>query len=129
MSDFNSELDSQFNESQRAEPLQCGHPPELRVYSIESEYAYCELCECQSRLRDALEMERVLSREKAARVYYQDIVYHVCNVLDRIMGNKATQGTGIVCGTVETPTRQVQEAMDELAMLFVQQARKNQGGK
>ncbi len=54
--------------------------------------------------RDA-ENER-LRREKAARVYYQTIVYEVCNVLDGIEG-----GSKIVCGTVETPTTEVQVSM------------------
>ena len=42
------------------------------------------------------EIER-LQREKAARVYYQDLVYYACNVLDRILGGVT------VTGTLETP--------------------------
>lgn len=41
--------------------LPCGHHDSLLVKSIESDYQYCQLCECQSQLRDALTMERELS--------------------------------------------------------------------
>jgi hypothetical protein len=53
-----------------------------------------------------------LREEKEARIYYQDIVYHVCNVLDKMDGKKP--GLGIVCGTSKTPARNVQERMDKL---------------
>lgn len=52
-----------------------------------------------------------LQREKQARIYYQNIVYHVCSVLDAIEGRHISDGTGIVCGTLETPATGVQEAM------------------
>lgn len=39
--------------------------------------------------------------EKRRRVYYQDIVYQICNALDRMGGT-------IVCGTVEEPSTAVQ---------------------
>lgn len=50
--------------------------------------------------------------EKQRRIYYQDIVYHVCNVLDRIDGKRA--GHGIVCGTADEPCRDVQDRMDRM---------------
>lgn len=50
--------------------------------------------------------------EKARRVYYQDIVYSVCSVLDEIDGRKA--GSGIICGTAETPSTEVQDRMKRL---------------
>lgn len=43
--------------------------------------------------------------EKDRRVYYQSIVYDVCNSLGRIFVKS------IVCGTVEFPSKQVQENM------------------
>ena len=46
--------------------------------------------------------------EKALRVY-QDIVYYVCNALDRINRRKP----GVVCGTFET--RNVQQQIDAVA--------------
>ncbi len=49
--------------------------------------------------------------EKKRRIYYQNIVYHVCNALDRIFAKRPTRGEGIVCGTVDTPTQQVEAAM------------------
>lgn len=57
------------------------------------------------------EIER-LRREKDARVYYQNIVYAVCNVIDEIDGAKP--GIGIVCGTLERPSDEVQKRMQVL---------------
>ena len=81
------------------------------------------------RLREELEAERLwikegrklhevqkteigrLQREKAARVYYQNIVYATCTTLDAIEGRSIRHGKGLVCGTLETPSTEVQEAM------------------
>jgi len=52
--------------------------------------------------------------EKNRRIYYQDIVYSVCNSLDRIFGNRIQRGEGVVCGTFETPTTNVQDLMKEV---------------
>lgn len=38
--------------------LPCGHPAALLVKSVESDYQYCDLCECRKRRNDAEEMER-----------------------------------------------------------------------
>jgi len=65
---------------------------------------------------EALERVKVKLREhldeKARRVYYQDIVYYVCNVLDKIDGKHV--GHGLVCGTLKTPITEVQDRMDRL---------------
>lgn len=50
-------------------------------------------------------VESTIDKEKQRRVYYQDIAYSVCNQIDRVF----TPNT--VCGTVDTPTTQVQERM------------------
>ena len=47
-------------------------------------------------------------KEKRRRVYYQDIVYAVCNRLDRV-----TPGT-TVCGSWAEPSTQVQDRMDDV---------------
>ena len=62
-----------------------------------------------NQLREARAENELLRREKAARVYYQTIVYEVCNVLDALRGDGK-----IVCGTVEAPTSEVQVAMKRL---------------
>ena len=64
-----------------------------------------------AKLRD--ENER-LQREKDARVYYQSIVYAVCSALDAIDGNSIACATGIVCGTLETPSAEVEDRMKRL---------------
>ena len=51
--------------------------------------------------------------EKERRIYYQDIVYTVCNFLDKIDG-KRTGRNGIVCGTADSPSRAVQDRMELL---------------
>ena len=51
-----------------------------------------------------------LRREKDSRTYYQGIVYQVCNVLDQISGNEEK----IVCGTLEMPTTEVVDAMQQV---------------
>lgn len=53
-----------------------------------------------------------LQREKDARMYYQEIVYRVCTMLDNIYGKKP--GHGVVCGTLETPSDEVQKTMRAL---------------
>lgn len=35
-------------------------------------------------------------REKESRIFYQDLVYHACGMLDRLLGGNT------VCGTLET---------------------------
>jgi hypothetical protein len=62
-----------------------------------------------------------IADEKQRRVYYQNIVYSVCNSLDRInraggiLGLVRETGTShIVCGTVDTPTTEVQDLMREV---------------
>lgn len=47
-------------------------------------------------------------KEKERRIYYQDIVYKVCNLLEKATGSK------IVCGTVEEPSTQVQSILERL---------------
>lgn len=48
--------------------------------------------------------------EKDRRVYYQDIVYDVCHVLDQISG-VTEPVNGITCGTATTPSTRVKIAM------------------
>jgi len=50
--------------------------------------------------------------EKKRRSYYQSIVYDVCNLLDTAMGSQP--GKGLVCGTVDNPSSEVQCALKEL---------------
>ena len=52
------------------------------------------------------------SRERDRRVYYQDIVYEVCNLLDELDGKSV--GTGLVCGTIDFPRSEVQDRLGEL---------------
>lgn len=50
--------------------------------------------------------------EKDRRVYYQDLVYEVCRLIDVANGNMP--GKGIVCGTIEEPSTQLQQAVTVL---------------
>lgn len=53
---------------------------------------------------------KTLEDENRRRVYYQDIVYAVCNILDRRFGSKSRT----VCGTVSEPSTEVQDRCEEL---------------
>ena len=57
-------------------------------------------------------MRETPATEKHRRIYYQSIVYAVCNSLDAIDGKQP--GHGIVCGTLEEPTSQVEDRMRKL---------------
>ncbi len=72
-----------------------------------------EICEKIARLFWERHIQS-LQREKDARIYYQNIVYAVCSALDWIDDKTVTNGTGIVCGTLETPTTEVQDRMKKL---------------
>ena len=52
--------------------------------------------------------------EKQRRIYYQDIVYSVCSILDDIEGQHISAGSGIVCGTVNHPSTEVQDRVKGL---------------
>lgn len=47
--------------------LPCGHPLQLLIKSVESNYSFCELCECQSLKKDAQQREQELSTALAAK--------------------------------------------------------------
>ena len=79
----------------------CKTPPPIVRHAITAEYI-AEL-ETANAAQDR-EIER-MKREKDARVYYQGIVYAVCNEIDQI------SGTRLVCGTPAEPSTEVQEAM------------------
>jgi len=57
--------------------------------------------------------------ESARRVYYQNIVYDICNILDRYQGGKSKS---LVCGTVNSPTTEVQDAVRKLCDRLMEQA-------
>ena len=49
--------------------------------------------------------------EKQRRVYYQDIVYTVCNVIDRW---KRHNLVGVACGTASEPSHEVQDKIADM---------------
>lgn len=57
--------------------------------------------------------------EKQRRIYYQDIVYQVCSVLDGLEGRNLIKGDLIICGTVEQPSTEVQDVAKKLAGIQV----------
>lgn len=61
-----------------------------------------------------VEFEERVREERERRIYYQDIVYAVCSALDEIDGNHVSKGTGIVCGTLGSPSTEVQDRMKRL---------------
>ena len=98
--------------SQRTEAVNVRKVATAAVAEIEQLRESNELKE-QERLACAAEVER-LQREKQARIYYQNIVYDVCTTLDAIERRNIRHGKGIVCGTLETPEAEVQEAIQRI---------------
>ena len=100
------------------ERMQCGHLRSSIVTSVESGANWCGECDMQSRLSDAVQMEKhnkeQWDSEKERRVYYQNIVYAVCNLLDSHLGY--TPGQGIVTGTVETPSTMVSDTLEKVLL-------------
>ncbi len=58
----------------------------------------------------ALNQPQTASKEKERRIYYQDIVYAVCNLIDRHRRDKRKT----VAGTIGTPSTDVQESLASL---------------
>lgn len=53
-----------------------------------------------------------LAKEKERRTYYQSILYHVCNWIDKTLGNS---GPHVVsCGQLDAPSDGVQHALDRI---------------
>ena len=71
-----------------------------------------EIDECLARRGDPYKAE--LTRLKAEKKYYQDIVYDLCNRIDAWYGHSPSKGGGLVCGTSCHPTRQVQDSVTKL---------------
>jgi hypothetical protein len=86
--------------------LLCDDCRELGRITLERNRLIDELRQLKSRLaaeRDA---------EKERRIYYQNIVYSVCNSIDQCFGSRP--GMGVVCGTADEPTTEVQQAISHL---------------
>ncbi|MCK5610047.1 hypothetical protein KAR91_49700 [Candidatus Pacearchaeota archaeon] len=50
--------------------------------------------------------------EKERRIYYQSIVYDICNIVDQY--NQSSLSDGVVCGTAENPTDELQELLKKI---------------
>ena len=69
---------------------------------------------CRYLLGKIVEEERErLREEKKRRVYYQNIVYQCCNALDGPR-HCSTSGGSLVCGTIEEPQTEVQDAVQSV---------------
>jgi hypothetical protein len=76
-------------------------------------------------MRDTVadKLREELAKERSRRVYYQGVVYDVCNIVDKMLGRSARDGTCTQSGTVDSPSRGTQEAVklvcDRLEELYV----------
>jgi len=61
--------------------------------------------------REALKAEGA-AEEKERRIYYQHIVYGVCNWIDRMLGRSVSKGEGTICGTFDTPSKGVRDGLE-----------------
>jgi len=75
---------------------------------VSKEYLQQETRRADDNGRHASKMECRFMDEQRHRVYYQNIVYDVCNRLDAVLGGKT------VCGTADSPTTQVVERLAEV---------------
>lgn len=57
LADFARTLESELTRLQAEVELPCGHHSSLLVKSVESNYQYCDFCECRKQRNDALTME------------------------------------------------------------------------
>ena len=53
-----------------------------------------------------------MTTEKEKRIYYQNIVYRVCAVLDALDGNRP--GNSLCCGSADSPCDDVERRMEKL---------------
>lgn len=60
------------------------------------------------------EWTKKLADEKERRIYYQDVVYRVCNLIDRAAGRNARIGTGVVAGTIDNPSQDIDRTLSGL---------------
>ena len=65
--------------------------------------------------------------EKDRRIYYQNIVYVVRSVLGEHLGNGV--GGGLVCGTVESPSTDVQDCLSRTLNIGTQKPIPNKPSK
>ncbi len=61
-----------------------------------------------------------MSDEQDKRIYYQDIVYKVCNIIDNQCGGFTT------AGTINNPSTEVEESVDRLAILATELRSQNE---
>jgi len=60
------------------------------------------------------EAERERDEEKDRRIYYQGIAYGVAAILDKALGRSVRTGTGLVVGTLLSPSAEVQNATQKV---------------
>ena len=85
-----------------------------------------QLMPLQAETDGATALRAELEAEKARRSYYQDIVYNVCNQLDRALGGFT------VCGSLPSPTTQVQDRLAKLIQerrCYFLEATKSEAGR
>lgn len=59
------------------------------------------------------EAKEMYADEKKRRIYYQNMVYSICGILD--VYHRRKPGAGVVCGTVDEPSNAVISEVNELA--------------
>lgn len=101
--------------------------PDLVHQALDCLYALgLAMCQLTEISRDGLHERKELLDEKARRIYYQDIVYNVCNQLDRALGGFT------VCGSLPSPTTEVQDRLAKLIQerrCYFLEATKSEAGR
>jgi len=73
-----------------------------------------DLKECKAELK---RVEKKLATEHSNRIYYQNIVYHVCLVLDKYKNKR------VVCGTSRSKSTEVEETLQEILDKYLESAK------
>ena len=98
--------------------LPCGHHSSLLVKSVESNYQFCELCECRKERNDALEMERTY--QQRAEQAEQDRDLAIKGSANQMVRAEALQDKLDMAEAREVAMR---EALTELHVTVSQRAR------
>ena len=79
------------------------HQKDVRLWAAEK-----SLRKYEKQLRELTNELIELKKEKERRIYYQNIVYQICNMLEVYLGYTP------VCGTVDNPTTEVQDTLKKV---------------
>jgi hypothetical protein len=64
------------------------------------------------RMKELSELHNDAAKEKQRRIYYQNIIYEICNKLDEVYTPKT------VCGTIDCPSTETQARVAHIVAMY-----------